>query len=114
MVSGQFWVNNHAHVLQARPCLLLPAIVLNGSDLRFSVTGSAQPKLTQVALNKLVVPVPPTAEQHRIVAEVERRFSVTEDLEATVAANLLRAARLRQSIPDRAFRGELVRRVDAR
>ena len=49
------------------------------------------------------VPVPPLAEQHRIVAEVERRLSVIEELEATVAANLQRAERLRQSVLQRAF-----------
>ena len=47
------------------------------------------------------------AEQHRIVAEVERRLSVIEELEAVVAANLQRATRLRQSILQRAFSGRL-------
>ena len=47
---------------------------------------------------------PPLAEQTRIVAEVERRLSVVEELEAVVSANLQRATRLRQSIFV-AFRG---------
>jgi len=33
---------------------------------------------------------------------------VIEELEAAVAANLARAARLRQAIPQRAFTGQLV------
>lgn len=49
------------------------------------------------------VALPPVAEQIRIVAEVERRLSVIEELEASVAANLQRASRLRQSILQRAF-----------
>ncbi|MDE2150080.1 MAG: restriction endonuclease subunit S [Gammaproteobacteria bacterium] len=49
------------------------------------------------------IPLPPLSEQHRIVAEVERRFSVLEKLETTVAANLKRAERLRQSILADAF-----------
>ncbi len=50
---------------------------------------------------------PSLAEQGTMVAEVERRMSVIEELEATVEANLTRADRLRQSILQRAFRGEL-------
>ena len=52
-------------------------------------------------------PVAPLAEQQRIVAEVERRLSVIEDLEAIADANLQRASRLRQSILHRAFSGDL-------
>ncbi len=59
--------------------------------------------------NRLEIPLPSLAEQSRIVAEVERRLSVVEELEAVVAANFQRAARLRQAILQRAFEGELVR-----
>jgi len=41
------------------------------------------------------------------VAEVERRLSVVEELETVVSANLQRAVRLRQSILQRAFTGQL-------
>jgi type I restriction enzyme S subunit len=58
-------------------------------------------------IKQMPVPVPSLAEQTRIVAEVERRLSVVEELEAVVAANLQRAARLRQSILQKAFAGEL-------
>jgi type I restriction enzyme S subunit len=52
--------------------------------------------------------VPPLDEQTRIVAEVERRLSLIEELETAVAANLKRTDRLRQSILKRAFEGKLV------
>ncbi len=41
------------------------------------------------------------------MAEVERRLSVVEELESVVTANLQRATRLRQSILQKAFTGEL-------
>ena len=54
------------------------------------------------------VPVPPLHEQQQIVAEVERRLSVIDELEATVEANLTRADRLRQAILKVAFQGKLI------
>ena len=56
----------------------------------------------------LPIPLPPLAEQRRIVAEVERRLSVIQQAEAAVEANLTRAERLRQSILKQAFSGKLV------
>ena len=53
-------------------------------------------------------PPPPLAEQHRIVAEVERRLSVVQQAVATVEASLSRAERLRQSILKQAFLGKLM------
>ena len=59
-------------------------------------------------VSDLPIPLPPLAEQHRIVAEVERRLSVVQQAEATVEDSLKRAERLRQSILKKAFSGELV------
>ncbi len=59
-------------------------------------------------VSDLTIPLPPLAEQFRIVAEVERRLSVVQQAEATVEASLARAERLRQSILKQAFSGRLV------
>lgn len=56
----------------------------------------------------LHIQLPPLAEQQQIVAEVERRLSVTDEIEKELDANLKRAERLRQSILKRAFEGKLV------
>jgi type I restriction enzyme, S subunit len=53
------------------------------------------------------VALPPLAEQRRIVAEVEQRLSVVQEVETAVQANLRRAGRLRQAILKRAFEGRL-------
>ncbi len=70
--------------------------------------GTTRLRLTIPLFRDLPVPVAPIIEQHRIVAEVERRLSVVDALEATVGASLARAERLRQSILKRAFEGKLV------
>ena len=70
--------------------------------------GGAQPNISQGVIRAFHFPLAPLAEQRRIVAEVERRLSVVTALETTVAANLKRAARLRQAILKRAFAGKLV------
>lgn len=54
------------------------------------------------------VPLPPLAEQHAIVAEVESRTSVIDELEAAVETNLTRADHLRQSILGQALSGKLL------
>lgn len=59
-------------------------------------------------ISVLLIPLPPLAEQRRIVTEVERRLSVVQQAEATVEASLARAERLRQSILKQAFSGRLV------
>jgi type I restriction enzyme S subunit len=51
--------------------------------------------------------LPPLAEQRRIVAEVQRRLSVLQEVETSVRASLLRAEGLRRSILQDAFEGRL-------
>ncbi len=58
-------------------------------------------------LQALNVPLPPLAEQRRIVAEVDRRLSIVREVEAEVDANLRRAECLRQSVLGAAFSGRL-------
>ncbi len=107
---GRFWVNNHAHIVQPLAGIPIAFVrhYLNAISLQFWVTGTAQPKLTQAALQKIPVPLPPLAEQAEIVAEVDRRLSVADAAEKEMEHALRRAGRLRQAILKRAFEGRLV------
>ena len=78
-------------------------------DLEASAKSSAgHQRISLSDLRSLCIPLPPLAEQRRIVAEVERRLSVIRQAEGAVDASLQRAERLRQSILKRAFSGQLV------
>jgi type I restriction enzyme S subunit len=78
------------------------------SQIREFTTGANQPLFNIRTLKRVLIPLPPLAEQHRIVAEVERRLSVVQELEQTIEANLKRAGRLRQAVLKMAFEGRLV------
>lgn len=69
--------------------------------------GVAQMKVSLGRFESIAIPLPPLAEQTRIVAEVERRLSVVEELEAVITTNLQRATRLRQAVLQKAFNGGL-------
>lgn len=68
-----------------------------------NVRGVTRPGFNTGLLESILIPVAPSSEQARIVAEVERRLSVVDELDAAVGANLHRAARLRQAILKKAF-----------
>lgn len=69
--------------------------------------GTAVPRLNVAHVRALQIPVPSISEQEIIVAEIERRLSVVEELEAVVNANLKRTTRLRHAILQLAFSGLL-------
>ena len=73
-------------------------------NLETFAPGTAQKNINLEVLQNVAVPLPPLAEQHRIVAEADRRLSLIRVAEAQVTTNLARAQRLRQSILQAAFR----------
>ena len=95
-VSGKCWVNNHAHVLRF-PNIATQKFVevhLNSISIEEFVTGAAQPKLNQQALNRIPIPIPADlATQQAIVDEIEAE-------QALVAANRELIARFEKKIQD--------------
>ena len=80
IASGQYWVNNHAHVIDAVAGVDLRyiALFINAINLAPYVTGTAQPKMNQEKLNSILVPMPPTTEHRRIVSAFEEIAAIIQ------------------------------------
>lgn len=93
-------------------------LLFNGSPLVLNQVddlckGSTRPFLNQTILSSIVFPIPPLAEQYRIIAAVDRLFAYAERLEARYTSASEHVERLTPSLLAKAFRGELVEQ-DAR
>lgn len=111
IAEGKFWVNNHAHIVQAKDGYLLDYIYhyFNSLNLSEYVTGSAQPKLSQSNLNKIPIPVPPTIEeQKKIALELDKQFSIINETEKSILLNLSQTDILKRTLLKKAFEGKLV------
>jgi type I restriction enzyme S subunit len=78
IATGKYWVNNHAHVVNAKSEFTTNSFLkwfFEWFDLSSYITGSAQPKLSQGKLNSIQVPLPPLAEQTRIVEKLDAVLS---------------------------------------
>jgi type I restriction enzyme S subunit len=72
LVDGQFWVNNHAHIVRGKDGVANNYYItawLNQTNIGGFVTGAAQPKLSQQNLKHIRIRLPPYEVQNRI-AEV--------------------------------------------
>lgn len=70
--EGQFWVNNHAHIVKAKPSVANDRFIqsaLQASDIGPFVTGAAQPKLSQANLRQIPMLLPSPKEQ-QVIADV--------------------------------------------
>jgi type I restriction enzyme S subunit len=99
-VDGKIWVNNHAHVLRPHRTVLLDNWLiyhLIHSDLNKFVSGLTVPKLNQGSLREIPVPVPPLAEQQRIVGLLDEAFEGLATAKANAEKNLQNARALFES-----------------
>jgi type I restriction enzyme S subunit len=109
-VTGKYWVNNHAHILHFENMatqrfveFYLESIKLDGY-----ITGAAQPKLTQKALNSIPIPIPDSIkEQGVIVRSVESLKQETTDLSRFYELKMVELKELKSSLLSKAFAGEL-------
>ena len=77
-------------------------------QLRSLQRGATKVGLGLNDIRAINVPLPPLIEQNNIVSEIDSRSSLLLTLENELELNLVRAARLRQSILKKAFSGELI------
>ena len=114
IAKGEYWVNNHAHVIDSKDLMELEYLCLyiNAIPLTPYVTGTAQPKMNQEKMNSILVAVPPIEEQKRIV----KKYSVIEPIISrfTLAQRRMDKLnddiyeKLRKSILQDAIQGHLV------
>lgn len=109
-VSGKYWVNNHAHILKFkhRATQRFVEFYLESIALDEYVTGAAQPKLTQKALNSIPIPIPESVEeQAKIVKSLDALSAETARLSSLYSRKLELLEELKKSLLHRAFAGEL-------
>ena len=88
--KGKYWVNNHAHVLDATDFTILEYLekFINGINLEAYITGMAQPKMPQKRMNVIPISLPPLEEQKAIVSIVNQLFKEVESLEEQTKARI--------------------------
>ena len=69
---------------------------------------TAQKNINLDTLENLVVPYCSIEEQHQVVAEIESKMTVCDNIEETIEATLQQTEALRQSILKQAFEGRLI------
>ena len=73
-VSGKCWVNNHAHVLKAKPSIHVDYLcyALMFYDTEGLVNGATRQKLTQAAMRQMVIPYRDMTEQLQIIEKISQ------------------------------------------
>jgi type I restriction enzyme S subunit len=108
-VTGKIWVNNHAHVLRFNNINTQRFIEYYFSVIKLDkfITGAAQPKLNQAALNSIKVKIPSLNEQLIIVEKLDQVSELINPLISNYQEKHSKLLILKQSILHKAFQGEL-------
>jgi type I restriction enzyme S subunit len=110
IIKGRSWVNNHVHVLKAREGIALNSFVchyLNIFNYHGYVTGTTRHKLNQASLRRIPIPIPPLAEQKRIVEKIEELFTRLDAGVEALKKVKAQIRRYRQAVLKYAFEGKL-------
>lgn len=85
VVNGQFWVNNHAHIVTGNGLCDTHYLcyLINSMDLSGYITGSAQPKLSQANLNAVTLLLPQIDVQKKIVGylgKIDEKIEINKQI----------------------------------
>lgn len=114
IARGRFWANNHVHVLQPIICdIVYLKRCLDAYDLPKMglVYGIGAPKLNQAKMNSIPIPVPPLAEQQRIVERIEQAFSALDTIDALQSQYADNLTVLKSKLIDAAIQGKLTEQL---
>ena len=109
-VSGRYWVNNHAHILKFEHMATQRFVEFYLASIRLDeyITGAAQPKLNQKALNFIPIPIPVAIDTQKLIVErIESMQEETQRLESLYQRKLAALDALKQSLLHQAFSGAL-------
>lgn len=106
VVSGKFWVNNHAHVVAKKEIsnLTYLAYHLNNMDISNFITGIDQYKLNRGNLDKIIFMNPPIKLQNQFADKI----ALIEQQKALAKQELQESEDLFNCLLQKAFKGELV------
>ncbi|MCD8439963.1 restriction endonuclease subunit S [Tenacibaculum finnmarkense] len=110
MISGKSWVNNHAHVLKARINITSNQFLLhylNQFNYTNYVGGTTRLKLNQGNLKSIPFPLPPLAEQQRIVAKLDTLFGSLDALKIRLLKVPQLIKNFKQAVLTQAVTGKL-------
>jgi restriction endonuclease S subunit len=104
-ISGPSWVNNHAHVLRARPEVIQRYLLhfLNIFNYTGYVNGATRLKLTQGDMKRIPVPVPDIDVQAKIVSKIDLVCQEVNNLKEQIALKKEITKGLHQSLLNSAF-----------
>lgn len=110
LIEGKAWVNNHAHIIKSHYVEVGNKYILhylNVFNFHGYVNGTTRLKLTQASMRTIPVPLPPLAEQKRIVEQIESLFAKLDEAKEK-ALSVVESFELREkAIYKKAFEGDL-------
>jgi len=117
LMSGKFWVNNHAHIINAKNNITLSTYLhyyFIVEDIEPYCSGATRLKLTQEKLKQIPIPLPfrdnqPDLEkQKQIVEKLDKLNEKIEKMKELQSNEIKKLKLLKEQILYKAFRGQLI------